>query len=241
MPLRHCHSPLTADSCACAPHWRVREFFVAGHLQIQFLFGDDAVDFEGGQHRHELVKADDQRSNRAYAANRPEETRGECVVARWKAVLRKTGMAMVHFARGLAWSWVTSSTLVSRPGGSQPPGRHPVRESEQDDVPDATPPSITDDGVSHGPTQSQQLSQPGAIPNCPDDHPIMSRMHKPDPTLPANQQDKRSVVSIEPVFADRWLRGDLCDVEALIRPPAIDVLAGAPIIGVPNSDSASLF
>lgn len=74
-----------------------------------------------------------------------------------------------------------------------------------------------------------------------DEHPVMSRMHKPDPTLPANQQDKRSVVSIEPVFADRWLRGDLCDVEALIRPPAIDVLAGAPIIGVPNSDSASLF
>jgi len=30
-----------------------------------------------------------------------------------------------------------------------------------------------------------------------DAHPLMSRMHKPDPKLPANQQDKRSVVAIE--------------------------------------------
>lgn len=30
-----------------------------------------------------------------------------------------------------------------------------------------------------------------------DDHPIMSRMHKPDPKLPPDQQDKRSVVAIE--------------------------------------------
>jgi hypothetical protein len=35
-------------------------------------------------------------------------------VARWNAALRKTDVAMVHIARGLAWSWVTSSTLVNR-------------------------------------------------------------------------------------------------------------------------------
>lgn len=33
-----------------------------------------------------------------------------------------------------------------------------------------------------------------------DSHPLMRRMHKPDPKLPADQQDKRSVVPIE--FAD---------------------------------------
>jgi len=41
-------------------------------------------------------------------------------------VPRKTDVAMVHFARGLAWSWVASSTLVNRLCGLQPLGRYPV-------------------------------------------------------------------------------------------------------------------
>jgi hypothetical protein len=35
----------------------------------------------------------------------------------------KTDQAVVRNARVRAWSWVTSSTLVNRPGGSQPLGR----------------------------------------------------------------------------------------------------------------------
>ena len=35
----------------------------------------------------------------------------------WNVVPRKTDLAMVRNARGLAWSWVTSSTLVNRLGG----------------------------------------------------------------------------------------------------------------------------
>lgn len=31
-------------------------------------------------------------------------------------MLRKTDVAMVHYCPRLAWSWVTSSTLVNRPG-----------------------------------------------------------------------------------------------------------------------------
>jgi len=64
--------------------------------------------------------------DRVVAANHPEETRGGRCVARWNAALRKTDVAMVWIARGLAWSWVTSSTLVNGPGGSQPPDRYPV-------------------------------------------------------------------------------------------------------------------
>ncbi|MFC3147258.1 hypothetical protein [Piscinibacterium candidicorallinum] len=30
-----------------------------------------------------------------------------------------------------------------------------------------------------------------------DQHPLMSRMHKPDPKLPPDPQDKRSVIAIE--------------------------------------------
>jgi hypothetical protein len=40
-----------------------------------------------------------------------------------------------------------------------------------------------------------------------DSHPRMSRMHKPDPKMPSDQQDKRSVVPIELADVDRWWRG----------------------------------
>jgi len=79
-------------------------------------------------------------------------------VAEWNAALRKTDVAVVRTARGLAWSWVRSSTLVNRLGGClharRPPlSRYPVWESEQDDVPDAAPHSATNDGASHGRSQ----------------------------------------------------------------------------------------
>lgn len=38
-----------------------------------------------------------------------------------------------------------------------------------------------------------------------DARPIMSRMHKPDPKLGPDQQDKRSSVAIELVDVDQWL------------------------------------
>lgn len=40
-----------------------------------------------------------------------------------------------------------------------------------------------------------------------DAHPLMSRMHKPDPTLALDKQDKRSVVPIELKDVGRWLHG----------------------------------
>lgn len=52
-----------------------------------------------------------------------------------------------------------------------------------------------------------------------DEHPIMSRMHKPDPKLLADQQDKRSVVAIEAGDVDQWLAGTLADAKALLRAP----------------------
>jgi len=64
-----------------------------------------------------------QPSNRPEAANRAEETLGGCVVAVLGMVPRKTDVAMVRHARGLAWSWVTSSTLVNRCGSSYRPWR----------------------------------------------------------------------------------------------------------------------
>lgn len=61
-----------------------------------------------------------------------------------------------------------------------------------------------------------------------DDHPLMRRMHKPDPRLPAQQQDKRSVVAIEPEDVDRWLHAPAADAATLVSPPPIESIAAAP-------------
>lgn len=61
-----------------------------------------------------------------------------------------------------------------------------------------------------------------------DAHPLMSRMHKPDPKLPPDQQDKRSVVAIEQADADRWLRGSMDEIEPLLHAPAMELIEGGP-------------
>lgn len=58
-----------------------------------------------------------------------------------------------------------------------------------------------------------------------DTHPIMRRMHKPDPKLPPDQQDKRSVVAIEAGDVDLWLAGRQPEAQALLRPPAVGLFA----------------
>ena len=50
-----------------------------------------------------------------------------------------------------------------------------------------------------------------------DTHPLMSRMHKPDPRLAPDQQDKRSVVPIEPDNADIWLNGTVENADGLVQ------------------------
>lgn len=50
-----------------------------------------------------------------------------------------------------------------------------------------------------------------------DAHPLMSRMHKPDPKLGPDQQDKRSVVPIAMDDVDTWLHGSTRDAASLVR------------------------
>ena len=51
----------------------------------------------------------------------------------------------------------------------------------------------------------------------------MGWMHKPDPKLPADQQDKRSVISIEQVDVDQWLAGTVNEAQELLRVPAVEL------------------
>lgn len=64
-----------------------------------------------------------------------------------------------------------------------------------------------------------------------DDHPLMSRMHKPDLTLPPDHQDKRSVVAIELKDVDTWLHGSVSEAIELIRAPTVEVIEAGPIGG----------
>jgi putative SOS response-associated peptidase YedK len=61
-----------------------------------------------------------------------------------------------------------------------------------------------------------------------DAHPLMRRMHKPDPKLPADQQDKRSVVAIEPADFDLWLGGPLEQALTLIRLTSVEQFLAGP-------------
>jgi putative SOS response-associated peptidase YedK len=62
-----------------------------------------------------------------------------------------------------------------------------------------------------------------------DEHPLMSRMHKPDPKYGPQEQDKRSVVAIESADVEQWLYGTRDEVRTLAVPPSIGAITGAPL------------
>jgi putative SOS response-associated peptidase YedK len=53
-------------------------------------------------------------------------------------------------------------------------------------------------------------------------HPLMGRMHKPDPKLPPDQQDKRSVIALADGDVDTWLAGTPQQAQALLKPPPVE-------------------
>ena len=63
--------------------------------------------------------------------------------------------------------------------------------------------------------------------NC-DVHPLLRRMHKPDPKLPADQQDKRAVVPLERDQWDEWLNGNPDQADRLIQLPAEHLFVHGP-------------
>ena len=65
--------------------------------------------------------------------------------------------------------------------------------------------------------------------NC-DGHPILQLMHKPEPSLAPDQQDKRTVVPIWEQDQDAWLHGSMLQASELIRVPAPDTLDHGPAV-----------
>lgn len=61
-----------------------------------------------------------------------------------------------------------------------------------------------------------------------DAHPLMQRMHKPDPKLGPDEQDKRSVIAIEQGDVDQWLAGTVQEAQALLRLSPVASFAAGP-------------
>ena len=64
-----------------------------------------------------------------------------------------------------------------------------------------------------------------------DEHALMSRMHKPDPKLGPDAQDKRSVVPIELEDVDAWLHGTQEQAQALVRLTPAEAFDAGPVGG----------
>jgi putative SOS response-associated peptidase YedK len=63
-----------------------------------------------------------------------------------------------------------------------------------------------------------------------DEHPLMSRMHKPDPKLPADKPDKRSVIPLEAHEFDLWLAGTVEEAKKLLKLAPVEVFDAAPLL-----------
>ena len=61
-----------------------------------------------------------------------------------------------------------------------------------------------------------------------DAHPLMNRMHRPDPKRPPNMQDKRSVVPIEMTDVNLWLTAPIEQASALVRLAPVELFDAAP-------------
>jgi putative SOS response-associated peptidase YedK len=68
-----------------------------------------------------------------------------------------------------------------------------------------------------------------------DNHPLMNRMHKPEVdketklVLPADKQDKRSVIPIEFGDVDLWLAGTVEEARALLRLAPVEAFDAGPV------------
>ena len=61
-----------------------------------------------------------------------------------------------------------------------------------------------------------------------DKHLLMNRMHKPDPALGPDQQDKRSVIPIAMVDVDTWLVGTIEEAKRLLRLAPVESFEAGP-------------
>jgi putative SOS response-associated peptidase YedK len=72
-----------------------------------------------------------------------------------------------------------------------------------------------------------------------DDHPLMNRMHRPDPARPPHMQDKRSVVVVEQGDVDPWLFGTTEIAQQLVQLAPVDRFIAEPMEAAPAAPRRS--
>ena len=63
--------------------------------------------------------------------------------------------------------------------------------------------------------------------NC-DAHALLKRIHKPEPDLPPDKQDKRTVVPLEVTEFRTWLSGAIEEAAALVRLRLVELYDAGP-------------
>lgn len=61
-----------------------------------------------------------------------------------------------------------------------------------------------------------------------DAHPLLSRLHRPDPHRPPDKQDKRAVVPIEIADLRTWLVGSADEAARLVHAPVPEIFVAGP-------------
>ena len=69
-----------------------------------------------------------------------------------------------------------------------------------------------------------------------DTHPLMRRMHKPDPALPPDRQDKRSVVVLRAQDETAWLHGTPAEAAAVVGLAPAEVFDAGPVVEPGKAD-----
>jgi len=68
-----------------------------------------------------------------------------------------------------------------------------------------------------------------------DAHPLMRRMHKPDPKVGPDQQDKRSVIPVELDDVDAWLTAPVEKAASLLRVTSLEVFKAGPAASITSA------
>lgn len=69
-----------------------------------------------------------------------------------------------------------------------------------------------------------------------DAHPLMRRMHKPDPALPPERQDKRSVVILQAQHEAAWLHGTPGEAAAVVGLAPAEHFDAGPVVETGKAD-----
>lgn len=68
-----------------------------------------------------------------------------------------------------------------------------------------------------------------------DEHPLMCRLHKPEPDLPPSAQDKRSAIPIETGDVEQWPHGTADEANSLLRLAPVETFDAGPVSAASQS------